>query len=148
MRLAKAWPEGPLVFGHDKEIAEFVRQRIPNMGTGFGDCTAIGVIRNKKLLGGVVYHEHQPQYKTIMVSYAFDSPAWAMPAVLGSICAYPFIQLGCNRMTTLVPKKNKRSRRFIEGTGFKLEGCIRKGYGNDDMMIYGMMARHCRWIEE
>ena len=55
--MAKAWPDGPLVFGHDKEIAEFVRQRTPQLdNTGFGDCVAIGVIRFGKLIGGVVYN--------------------------------------------------------------------------------------------
>ncbi len=150
MRLAKPWPHGPLVFGHDKEIAEFVRQRTPQLdNTGFGDCVAIGVIRFKRLIGGVVYNNYHPQIGNVWVHFAFDDPRWATPSVMGSVCAYPFIQLGCKRVTAIVKRKNKRSRTFIEkGIGFRLEGCIRKGFGNDDAMIYGLLRHECRWLEE
>jgi RimJ/RimL family protein N-acetyltransferase len=149
VRLAKAYPDGPLVFGNDAIIAEFVRRRVPEViDTGFGPCTTIGVIRGKKLLGGVIYHMYQPAYKSVMVSYAFDSPKWISPEVIGSFAAFPFLQLGVNRLWTLTPRKNKRSRRLVEFLGFKLEGCARKGYGNDDAMIYGMLKHECRWIKD
>lgn len=148
MRLAKAWPHGPLVFNHDKQIAEFVKQRTPQLDhNGFGDCTTIGIVRFGKLLGGVVYNNYRPQIGDIMVHFAFDSPKWATREVLASVCYYPFVQLNCNRVTAIVKKKNKRSRRFIEqAIGFRLEGCIRKGFGNDDAMLYGLLRHECRWL--
>lgn len=148
MRLAKAWPEGPLVLGHDNDIAKFVAQRSKYMLGGFGLCTAIGVIRHNKLIGGVVYHEYKDAVKSIMVSFAFDHPSWITPSVLGSICAYPFIQIGANRVSALVAKKNKRSRKFVEGIGFKLEGCARRAFLDDDAMLYGLLRRECRWIKD
>ena len=114
----------------------------------FGPCTAIGVIRENRLAGGVVYHDHQPNFRSIMVSFAFDTPKWATPSVLGSVCAYPFIQLDCNRVTALVARKNKRSRKMVEGIGFKQEGCARRAFLSDDAIIYGLLRRECRWIEE
>jgi RimJ/RimL family protein N-acetyltransferase len=148
MRLAKQWPDGPLVFGRDKEIAEFVRQRTPNT-TGFGECSTIGVIRFGRLLGGVVYNNYRPNIGDVTVNFAFDDPRWATPSVMGSVCAYPFIQLGCKRVTALVRRKNKRSREFIEkAIGFKLEGCARKGFGDDDAMLYGLLRHECRWLKE
>lgn len=148
MRLAKPWPEGPLVFGHDQEIAEFVQRRIKGMQRPFGPCSAIGVIRNNKLVGGVVYTEYYPEYKTVTVSFAFDDPHWATREVLGSVCAFPFIQLDCNRANAMIARRNKRSRQFVEFLGFKLEGCARKGFGPEDAMIYGMLKKECRWIKE
>ena len=117
-------------------------------GQTFGPCTTIGVIRNRILLGGVVFHEYQPHYRSIMVSYAFDRPSWLTREVLTSLCVYAFIQEDVQRICTLAPKKNKRSRRLVEFIGFKLEGCARKGYGNDDAMIYGMLKHECRWIQD
>jgi RimJ/RimL family protein N-acetyltransferase len=144
MRLAKAWPDGPLVFGKDKQIAEYVQRRIP--GSGFGDCSAIGIIRKNKLVGGIVFHDYQPGFKNITVSLAFDTPNAISPDVLCSIAAYVFKQQDCVRLNALVARKNKRSRKWVEGVGFKLEGCARKGYLKDDLMIYGMLRNECRWL--
>lgn len=145
MKPAREWPEGPLVLGRDKEIAEFVSRRIRQ--ATFGPCTTMGVIRQNKLIGGLVFHEYVPAYKSVMVSYAFDRPSWATPSVLHSVALFVFDQLGCNRLCTLTPRKNKRSRRFVEGIGFKYEGCARKGFGADDAIIYGMLRQECRWLK-
>jgi RimJ/RimL family protein N-acetyltransferase len=147
VRKAKEWPDGPLVFGRDEQIAKFVQARIPNMERGFGMCAAIGVIRRNKLVGGIVYHEYRPELKTIMVSMAGEG-FWMTPSVLTSFFAYPFEQLGCNRIWLMTAKRNKRTRRFVEGIGFKLEGCMRRGFLTDDLMIYGVLARECRWLEK
>lgn len=149
MKLAKVWPEGPLVLGHDTEIGEFVARRIKHMhGAKFVNFTTMGIIRRGELIGGIIFHDHQPEYKSVVVSYAFDRPSWASPSVLASISQYVFVQLGCQRMATYTPRKNKRSRKFVEGVGFKLEGCARKALGTDDAMVYGMLRNECRWLIE
>ena len=139
---------GALVFGADAVVAEVVRRRIKGAEDGFGPCTAIGVIRQERLIGGVVYHNYQSHYKSIQVSFAFDSPLWATPTVLRAVCRYPFDQLGVVRVTSLAAKKNKRSRRMIESVGFKLEGVARKGFGDDDCCIYGLFRHECRWLKD
>jgi hypothetical protein len=128
MRLAKVWPDGPLVLGKDAQIAEFVKRRIPN--SSFGDCATFGIIRQNKLVGGIVFHDYQPAFNNISVSLAFDTPKAISPDVLCSIAAYVFKQQECVRLNALV----------------KLEGCARKGYGKDDLMIYGMLRHECRWL--
>ena len=147
MTPAKEWPDGPLVFGHDYAISKFVQQQ-SREAQDFGPCATIGIVRNGQLLGGVVYHAFQPQSRTVTVSFAFSSPAWASKSVMCSICRYPFIQLECQRVNALVRKKNKRSRRFVEWLGFKQEGCARRGFGDDDAIIYGMLRQECRWLGE
>jgi RimJ/RimL family protein N-acetyltransferase len=62
---------------------------------------------------------------------------------------YPFNQLGCRRMTAMVGRRNKRSRKICEGLGFKLEGVHLKGLdGEQDVFSYGLLKEHCRWIKE
>ena len=60
---------------------------------------------------------------------------------------YPFNQLGVNRITGLVAKKNKEARRFDEHLGFKYEGNMRHALADDDMLIYGMLKRECKWLK-
>jgi len=134
-----------LVLGRDKEIARFVAERTNT--PDFGACAAIGVIRRGKLAGGVVFHEFRPQYKSVMASFAADDPMWLSPSVLCSLFTYPFLQLGCMRIGTMAARRNKRSRKVTVGLGFRMEGCVRRGFGNDDGILYGMLRRECRWLE-
>ena len=67
---------------------------------------------------------------------------------MGFVCAYPFVQLDCQRATVIVRKKNKRSRKFVEWLGFRQEGCCRRGFKDDDAIIYGLLREECRWIKE
>lgn len=149
MRLAKPYPEGPLVLGQDKIVADFVVSRTPEQDqNGFGECSTIGIARDNKLIGGVVYYNWRQRTGDIMVAFAFDSPRWASREVMGSVCAFPFIQLGCQRATAICKKKNTRSRKFVEWLGFKYEGNARRAFGDDDAILYGMLRQECRWIGE
>lgn len=132
---------GSLLIGADEKIAEYVSRKT---GTTFKDYTAIGVVRRNVLVGGVVYHMFREG--NCEVSIAFDSPQWALPGTLRGLFDYPFNQLNCHRMTALIAKKNKRSRKLTEGLGFKLEGVLRRGIGGRDAMIYGMLKDECRWL--
>ena len=38
-------------------------------------------------------------------------------------------------------------REFLIRLGFVLEGTMRRGFTNDDCVIYGMLREECRWIE-
>ena len=53
--------------------------------------------------------------------------------------AYPFEQLGCERITGLVLEDNKAARKFDEGVGFQLEGTIRKAHQGKNILIYGLL---------
>lgn len=145
-------PQGPhiidsLLYGASEVVSEFVRARIPHMqGHTFGPYRAIGVIRGNALVGGVVFHNYR--HHDIEMSGAFDTPRWCLPQTLRDLFAYPFIQLGCARMTTITGRKNKRARSADERLGFRLEGVARRALdGKQDAMIYGMLREECRWIK-
>jgi RimJ/RimL family protein N-acetyltransferase len=138
---------GPVLFGADDMVAAFVKARIPHMqNSDFGQFTALGVVRDGTLLGGVVYNNYN--HHDIHASYAFDSPKWCTRSVLRTLFAYPFKQLGCVRMTAIIGRKNKHARKMIDRLGFKLEGTCRKAAdGHTDAMIYGLLARECKWFQ-
>lgn len=134
---------GSILIGEDQAVAALVGSKIP----GFAPVkfTALGVVRNQKLVGGVIYHNYSRH--GIEVTGAFDDPRWALPQTMRALFDYPFQQLGCVRITAVIAKKNKRSRRLCEGLGFRLEGVARKGFdGKQDACIYGMLREECKWL--
>jgi RimJ/RimL family protein N-acetyltransferase len=140
-----------LVLGHDAEVAAWVAARIP-VRVSFEKCAAIGVAVDGKLIAGAVFTNYRElaHGKDIEVSFAADSPRWATRQNIRSIFSYPFTQLNCVRLTTIVSRKNKRARKLDVGLGFKLEGMVRKGYdGKYDAAVYGMLRSEAdRWLKE
>ena len=97
------------------------------------------VDRHDNLIGGVVFNQYQPQYRNIEVSFAAIRPNWLTPNLVTGILSYAFDQLDCNRITSLTPKKLRRARQFLQKFGFKHEGTVRRGYGDDDCIISGLL---------
>jgi RimJ/RimL family protein N-acetyltransferase len=141
---------GSILYGADDLVVEMVRKNIPDMGSrNFSHPVGLGVMRRGQLIGGAVYHDYRERDGDIEMSAAFVSPAWCLPQTLRSLFAYPFVQLGCARMTTMTTRKNKAARAFDERSGFKLEGVLRKAFNRKhDIMIYGMLREECRWIKD
>lgn len=138
---------GDVVFGADEFVAEFVRQRMPVARASFGPCTALGVVKEGRLIGGVVFHNYVGF--NIEVSLAFDHANWLTRKTLRTLFSYPFHQLGVARLSCVAGKNNKKSRRLIEGVGWKLEGVHEKGLdGVTTLLSYGMTKENCKWIKE
>lgn len=134
-----------LVYGEDERIARWVHGQIPHMPTGFAGMKALGVVDHDfRILGGVVYHEYRGN--DIQISCASVSRRWLCRKFLYAMFFYPFTTLGCDRVTSCVPAKNMHTRRFIEGLGFKQEGIMRRGFIEDDCVIYGLLHDECKWI--
>ena len=133
-----------LVLDRPLEVAQWVAKRIPTMhGQPFHALAwAIGVEDEAgKPLGGVVFTNHLPAYRSIEVSFASDTPRWLTRRMISGILAYPFTQLGCQRITAITPKKAKAARAFLDDFGFKREGVVRRGFGDDDAVISGLLWR-------
>lgn len=113
-----------------------------------GTFQALAVLNDEgRFVAGVVidlYYGHDCR-----MACATESPMAWKDSVLAAIFNYTFVQLGCARVTAFSTKGNKRSRRFLEGLGFVLEGNLRLGYnGVKDMLIYGLLASECRYLDE
>lgn len=108
----------------------------------WGPCTAIGVADSAdNLIGGVVFNNYRADVGNIEVSFASIRADWLTPRLVRAILHYPFTQLGVRRITTLTPKKNRRARQFLKKFGFVEEGNIREGFGTDDMIVSGLLAK-------
>jgi RimJ/RimL family protein N-acetyltransferase len=59
---------------------------------------------------------------------------------------YPFVQLGCRRITGLVPSVNLAARKFDENLGFVLEATLKDAHPEGDLLVYVMHKGDCRWL--
>jgi len=140
-----------LLLGDDEHVAAWAAGLIPHMhGRGFGDCRAIGVVSERgEPLAGVVFSNFLPQYRSIEISLATSTPRCLTRRLMQEIMAYPFEQLACQRVTAITPRRAAAIRRFIDGFGFKREGLVRRGFGDDDAVISGLLKREwlrSKWV--
>lgn len=133
-----------VIYGQDFHIAQWVGFRIDE--DNFGQCTAIGLEEDGNLIAGVVYNLYNGPSICMHVA-AEPGKRWMTRDFLFRAFAYPFIQLGCKRVTGLVRVDNIEARRFDEHLGFVQEGVIRQGATDGtDMILYGMLKEECRWL--
>lgn len=130
-----------LALGFDAELSKWLRRRVPHFYPSEG-VKCVGVIRNNKLVAAVAYSGFFPGNEhwspDVEMTAAADTPRWWSRSVGADLLGIPFRQFGCERVTLRVRKKDKRTRRFVEGIGFKLEGILRRALRSDDACLYGL----------
>lgn len=133
----------------NNDVVDWTCQRLPNCDDRI-NAVGIGVIVDGVPAAGVIYHDmtkHKGKPWNVQISIASDNPRWAQRWVIADLLAYPFVQLGVQRATSIVHEKNRRSKRLVRGLGFKLEGKMRELYGPYGGMIYGMTRNEAEyWI--
>lgn len=108
-----------LLYGHSEEVARWVAQRIPDCDRGFGECQAFGIINDAGFLGGVVFHNWNPECGTIEVSAAAKSPKWARPHIITELFSYAFGACGCRIVIARQSERNTRARKLWRAFGAK-----------------------------
>jgi RimJ/RimL family protein N-acetyltransferase len=137
-----------IIGNQDERVARWVAARMPIFEFGSTPYTAIGLAdQTGALLAGVVYQNYTKTDIHMHVA-ALPGKRWCCRAFIGEGFRYPFEQLGCRRVTGLVPAKNLEAQHFDEHLGFVLEGRVRDILPDgDDLIIYGMLREECRWLE-
>lgn len=125
-------------------MGAWVLGRIPHVDTWGSEYTAMGYERDGQLVCGVVYNHFSGNDIAMHVA---GLGYWATPAALRVFFSYPFVQLKCQRVTAYVASKNVKCLTLVDRLGFFPEGRLREGMPNDDLMIFGMLRRECRWLE-
>jgi RimJ/RimL family protein N-acetyltransferase len=107
----------------------------------------IGLERDGELIAGVLY-EGFTGHNIWMHVAAEPGGRWLNRAYLKTCFAYPFLQLGCRRISGWVEASNLEARRFDEHLGFRseaaLEGAARDG---GDVIVYVMWRDECRFLK-
>lgn len=117
-----------LLIGFDKEVAQWVVERIPHV-EDFGPCVAIGIVNGPKMLAGVVYSSYDEKHRTIQLSVAADNPMWAKRSIIGGFLEYPFKQLNVFKVWTGTPADNAQALKVNRHAGFKQEAILAHHFG-------------------
>lgn len=106
---------------------------------------AIGLLNsNDELIAGVVFDGYSHPNICMHISAERLSKNF-----MDAIVRYPFEQLQCKRITGTILKSNKKSRRFANHMGFKLEGIMRDAHKDGDVCIYGLMKKDAKkWMRQ
>lgn len=139
-----------LLFGHDEALAKWCAARIPHVGeAGFGPCRAIGIATgtgpDDKLLAVCIYHNYQPTYGVVEISFAAKSPRWATRANIRALLSVAFEQYKVRKVCLQIPSDNTRALRFNAGIGMRREAIFRHHYApKRHAVVVSMMADEFR----
>jgi len=124
-----------------EEYLQFVTEMT---GTkNFGPCKTIAFINDHGL--AVVLYNGQDE-KNIGMSIAASDPRFCTRKMIQVAFGFPFLQLGMNRVTSIIRESNERSIRLCVGMGFTHEGVLRGYYGDEDALVFGLLKSECIWI--
>lgn len=134
-----------LLFGCDRELAHWAGDQL---GLKFvGPNTSIGVAHQGKIVAAAIFSNFQPP--NIEITFVTSSPRWASNGAVRAILRYPFVQLGCERLTAITEATNQPARAFLCRLGFKQEGCHPAYFPSGDAISYGMLkVDAAKWIAE
>ena len=135
-----------VVYGPTDEMLDWATDR---GGIRFrDDAAAIGLRSDKGLHGVIVFDSFTTT--GCWVSVVSDGGRkWITRELIIKVFAYPFIQLGYPRLNSFVSVNNADAIRFNEHFGFQREGILREaGDHGEDLIVYGMLRRECRWLPE
>lgn len=134
-----------ILVGYDLAVAEFVANGLGGKVDDYHPCTAMGFTVDNKLVAGVIYNNYRG-HDIQLTAYAKDT-RWLSKKHLQELFKYPYTQLGCIRTTAVTGRNNRRTRKLLEGLGYRLEGVCRKGLdGKQDAIVYGMLKADCKWL--
>lgn len=133
-----------VVYGQDERVVKWVAERIRE--DKFEGAVGIGLEEDGELIAGVVFNLFTGPSICMHVA-AVPGKRWMTREYLWRCFAYPFLQLGCNRITGLVRVDNLEAQRFDEHLGFVREGILRRACDDGmDMILYGMLREECRFL--
>lgn len=135
-----------ILYGYDKPLAEWTAKRLGMIALA-EPLSAIGVVQHNQITAAAVFNNYRPP--NIEVTFVSSTPRWASRDAIRQILAYPFLQLGCRRITAICEAHNAQVREFMTRLGFKLEGFHPEALPTGDAMTWGLMRYDAeRWISD
>ena len=132
-----------LLFDHDRALTRWAGARLGI--DDFRPCTTIGVAHQGEIVAAAIYNNYRPP--NIEITFVTSSPRWASRGAIRAIMRYPFVQLGCKRLTAVTPARNAGARAFLRRLGFRQEGIHPDALPDGDAVSYGLLAKDAaRWI--
>jgi hypothetical protein len=135
------------IYDQDERLVAWATEILGHGHRFRNDAKAIAMEKDGKIRGVVVFDTFGVN-DCLMTVVSDSSKHWMTREFIIRVMAYPFVQLMFPRITCLISRNNKASIRFTNRFGgWKLEGVMREaGLDREDLLLYGMLARDCRWV--
>lgn len=131
-----------MIYGRDEELLRWMTTRI-GVRSLMPGARAIGLANEAgEVVVAVGYDRFSDGDCCAHVAYDRDKGA-IPPEFWSAVYAFPFVQLDQVRVTSLIRTDNLPAIAFCLRQGFTLEGRIRKGDIDCDMLVLGMLREEC-----
>lgn len=134
------------VISDPARVFAFCKKRMPlSLVAGM---KGVGLEKDGELIAGVIYEGYN-QHNVWMHVAAEPGGRWLNKEYLRYCFHYPFVELGCKRVSGYVEASNSDARRFDEHLGFKQEAVLQGAASNGgDVILYVMWREDCRYLEK
>lgn len=133
-----------ILVGHDDLVGPWVSYRYGGKWHS-GQGATIGLEDARfGLIAGVVYTDFNGA--NVNMHLAAHGSSWLTREFLWICFDYPFNQLGCRRVTGIVPASNERAMKFDKHLGFELEATLKDAAPDGDVHLLCMRRDQCRWL--
>lgn len=137
-----------LISGMRQPYLEWFCSRTGEGMGGWENASMIARVRGFRPIAVILYNHF---WKPDIWMHVAGEPGtkWCSPEFIHHAFYYPFIELGCGRVTGMLGARKHTHHNLMRHLGFTPEGRIREALPTgDDFIVYGMLRRECRWIEE
>ena len=131
-----------LLYGHDKEVADWVSKRqgyaLKNWFHAVGILDKTGI-----LIGCASLHDMNGSNAEL----SFWGPRAITCSVIRDFSRFTFEQLDVHRLSARIPRQNKMLISHMQRYGFKFEGVLRHYYGpvkRLDAIMFGLLAKDAK----
>jgi len=105
----------------------------------------LGLERNGELVAGVLYEGWNGV--NIWMHVALAPGKLPTMEYIRYCFYYPFVELGCKRVSGAVDANNRAARKFDEHLGFRQEAVLRGAAADGgDVILYVMRREECRYV--
>lgn len=141
-----------ILYDAHEDLCVWVENGIYGYSNGYdGSSKAIGLVIDGKIIAAVTYSDFKARadgsfYDLEMGIYSIDK-RWCNRHYLSAVFAYPFIQLGLERVQTVCSADEEGVVMFNKRLGFVQEGRHRKAWHTGcDALSFSMLKDECKWL--
>lgn len=136
---------GDVLFGADRQVCAWVAERIPGFHPD-PQARALGVVKNRSMVAAVVFERYNGVHVEASIA-AESGSGWADRRTLHALFFYPFVTLGCEAITVLVPCTNLSSINLATKLGFTMEAIVTyAAHDGGGLLVLKMLRNDCPWI--
>ena len=134
------------IISNPARVWAFVSERVPVPVVA--GMKGLGLERDGELVAGVLYEGYNGVNVWMHVA-AVSGRRWLNREYLRYCFYYPFVELGCKRVSGYVEDSNEAAKRFDEHLGFTREAVLRGAAADGgDVILYVMRKEDCRYLSE